>query len=375
MAVDGTCFTSGCLVEGMSDGAINNKERELNDIIHPELRSLYGDPRAVDRRTFIVTSLSAGFAAAVLPVSAQTITTPADGLTAGEVKVPTKDGMMVAYRAMPAGRTNVPVILVVSEVWGAHEHIRDVARRFAKLGYYAIAPELFARAGDASKYTDTQALLKEIVAKTPDAQVMGDLDASVAFAKSEKADTSKLGITGFCWGGRITLLYAAHNPNVDAAVAWYGRATGAFVPGDKSAQDVAATDQGAGARPVRRRGCRHPERHGGEILRFAQGRGQYALGSGGLSRHAACVPRRLPADVPQGQGRGWLEARDRVVQAAPRLIDARARKRAAARPPVRFRGPMATLRGAIPSDSTDVPSKRPLVRRSAHRSSSSTRSM
>lgn len=212
----------------------------MNDTIHPELRSLYGDPRAVDRRTFIVTSLSAGFAAAVLPVSAQTITTPADGLTAGEVKVPTKDGMMVAYRAMPAGRSNVPVILVVSEIWGAHEYIRDVARRFAKLGYYAIAPELFARAGDASKVTDTEALIRDIVAKTPDAQVLGDLDASVAFAKTEKADTSKLGVTGFCWGGRITLMYAAHNPDVDAAVAWYGRPTGAFVPGDKSAQDVVA---------------------------------------------------------------------------------------------------------------------------------------
>jgi carboxymethylenebutenolidase len=212
----------------------------MNDVVHSELRSLYGDPRAVDRRTFIVTSLSAGFAAAVLPVSAQTITTPADGLTAGEVKVPTKDGTMVAYRAMPAGRTNVPVILVVSEVWGAHEYIRDVARRFAKLGYYAIAPELFARAGDVSKIADTQAIMRDVVSKTPDAQLMGDLDASVAFAKSEKADTDKLGITGFCWGGRVTLMYAAHNPNVDAAVAWYGRPTGAYAPGDKSAQDVVA---------------------------------------------------------------------------------------------------------------------------------------
>jgi carboxymethylenebutenolidase len=167
----------------------------MTEVVESEMRSLYGDPRAVDRRTFIVTSLSAGFAAAVLPVSAQTITTPADGLTAGEVKVPTEDGAMVAYRAMPAGKSNVPVILVVSEVWGAHEYIRDVARRFAKLGYYAIAPELFARAGDAGKYTDTQALLKEIVAKTPDAQVMADLDAAVGFARSEKADTGKLGIT------------------------------------------------------------------------------------------------------------------------------------------------------------------------------------
>lgn len=212
----------------------------MSEVLESGMRSLYGDARAVDRRTFIVTSLSAGFAAAVLPVSAQTITTPADGLTAGEVKVPTKDGLMVAYRAMPAGKSNVPVILVVSEVWGAHEYIRDVARRFAKLGYYAIAPELFARAGDAGKYTDTQALLKEIVAKTPDAQVMADLDAAAGFAKSEKADTSKLGITGFCWGGRIALMYAAHNPSVDAAVAWYGRVTGTYVPGDKTPMDVVA---------------------------------------------------------------------------------------------------------------------------------------
>ena len=212
----------------------------MNETLRSELRSLYGDPRAVSRRTFVVTSLSAGFAAAVLPVSAQTVTTSADGLTAGEVKVPTKDGMMVAYRAMPAGRTNVPVILVVSEVWGAHEYIRDVARRLAKLGYYAIAPELFARTGDASKVSDTQALVRDIVNKTPDAQVMGDLDASAAFARSEKADTNRLGITGFCWGGRITLLYAAHNPNVDAAVAWYGRPTGAYAPGDKSVQDLVA---------------------------------------------------------------------------------------------------------------------------------------
>jgi carboxymethylenebutenolidase len=197
-------------------------------------------PREVSRRGFIVTSLGAGFALSVLPVSAQTITTPTDGLVAGEVKVKTKDGEMVAYRAMPATGSNFPTILVISEVWGVHEYIADVTRRWAKLGYFAIAPELFARAGDPRKIPDVPTILKDIVQKTPDAQVMSDLDATVAYAKSTgKADTAKLGITGYCWGGRTTLMYTAHNPNVKAAVAFYGPLR-AFVPGDKSPQDVAA---------------------------------------------------------------------------------------------------------------------------------------
>jgi carboxymethylenebutenolidase len=212
----------------------------MNDVVKPELRSLLGDPRPVNRRTFVVTSLGAGFAAAVLPVSAQTITTSADGLVAGEVKVPAKGGDMVAYRAMPATGGPFPTILVTSEIWGVHEHIKDVVRRFAKLGYFAIAPELFARQGDAGKVTDTQALIRDIVAKTPDADVMADLDATVAYAKSTgKADTARLGITGFCWGGRTTLMYAAHNSGVKAAVPWYGPVARAYFPGDKNAVDVA----------------------------------------------------------------------------------------------------------------------------------------
>jgi len=212
----------------------------MNDVVQPELRSLLGDPRPVDRRTFVVTSLGAGFAAAVLPVSAQTIATPADGLVAGEVKVPAKGGDMVAYRAMPATGSAFPTILVVSEIFGVHEHIKDVCRRFAKLGYFAIAPELFARQGDAGKYTDMQALIREVVAKTPDADVMADLDAAVAYAKaSGKADTAKLGVTGFCWGGRTTLMYAAHNAGVKAAVPWYGPVARSYHPGDKTALDVA----------------------------------------------------------------------------------------------------------------------------------------
>ncbi|MCC7216476.1 MAG: dienelactone hydrolase family protein [Burkholderiales bacterium] len=211
----------------------------MSNVIESELKSLVGD-RAVDRRTFVVSSLSAGFALAVLPVSAQTITTSAEGLVAGEVKVPVPGGEMPAYRAMPATGTNFPVVLVVQEIFGVHEHIKDVCRRIAKAGFFAIAPELYARQGDPAKYTDIPKLVSEIVTKVPDAQVMRDLDACVAFAKaSGKADTARLGITGFCWGGRIVQMYAAHNPNVRAAVAWYGPTARAYHAGDKTPLDVA----------------------------------------------------------------------------------------------------------------------------------------
>jgi carboxymethylenebutenolidase len=211
----------------------------VDEAIRLELKSLLGE-RSVDRRTFVVSTLGAGFALAVLPVSAQTITTSAEGLVAGEVKVPTKDGDMPAYRAMPATGGNFPVVLVVQEVFGVHEHIKDICRRLAKSGFFAIAPELYARQGDPSKIADINKLLSDIVAKVPDAQVMGDLDACVAFAKaSGKAETARLGITGFCWGGRIVLMYAAHNPDVRAAVAWYGATAQAFYPGDRTAIDAA----------------------------------------------------------------------------------------------------------------------------------------
>ena len=184
-------------------------------------------PLALTRRGFVKTSLGAGFAAAVLPVCAQTtITTDTQGLTAGAVKIPTRDGAMVAYRAMPAGATRLATILVVQEIFGVHEHIKDVCRRFAKLGFLAIAPELFARQGDASKVADVQTLLREIVSKVPDAQVMDDLDATAAWAAANGGDAARLGVTGFCWGGRIVWLYAAHNPRVRAGVAWYGRVVG-----------------------------------------------------------------------------------------------------------------------------------------------------
>ena len=180
-----------------------------------------------NRRGFLVTALGAGFALAVQPVMAQTaIATATQGLAAGEIKVKTADGEMVAYRAQPASGSNFPVILVVSEIFGVHEYIADTCRRLAKLGYQAIAPELFARHGDPRKLTNIQEILTGIVAKVPDAQVMSDLDACVAWAKVSGGDTARLGITGFCWGGRIVWLYAAHNPQLKAGVAWYGRLVG-----------------------------------------------------------------------------------------------------------------------------------------------------
>ncbi len=182
----------------------------------------------------------AGFAAAVTPLAAQTITTSAAGLVAGTVQVPTKDGTMPAYRAMPATGGPYPLIVVVQEIFGVHEHIMDVCRRLAASGYFAIAPELYARQGDASKYTDIPQLIAEIVSRAPDAQVMPDLDAAVAWAASTgKADTTRLGITGFCWGGRVVHMYAAHNPQVRAAVAWYGPTARAYAPGDTTPLDVA----------------------------------------------------------------------------------------------------------------------------------------
>jgi len=177
------------------------------------------------RRKFIITStLAAGFALAVQPILAQVITTDSQDLVAGEVKIPVEDGEIPAYRAMPATGENFPVVLVVQEIFGVHEHIQDICRRFAKLGYLAIAPEMFARQGDVSQMSDIQEIISKVVSKVPDAQVMSDLDATVAWAqKSSKGNIDKLGITGFCWGGRIVWLYCAYNPNVKAGVAWYGR--------------------------------------------------------------------------------------------------------------------------------------------------------
>jgi carboxymethylenebutenolidase len=190
-------------------------------------RSLRGK-ETVDRREMLTASLAAGFAAAVRPVAAQTVIhTDSNGLEAGQVSIPAGDRDIPAYLAMPAKSGTFPVILVVQEIFGVHEHIRDVCRRVAKQGYMAIAPELYARQGSVAEMTNAQDIISKVVSKVPDAQVMSDLDAAVAYAKaSGHGDTEKLGITGFCWGGRITWLYAAHSAQVKAGVAWYGKLVG-----------------------------------------------------------------------------------------------------------------------------------------------------
>ncbi len=185
----------------------------------------------LSRREFMVSTLATGFALASGAVEAAAITTDSNGLIAGEVSIPVADGKVPAYRALPTKGSNFPVILVIQEIFGVHEHIKDMCRRYAKMGYYAIAPEMFARQGDVSKMTDIGAILSEVVSKVPDAQVMSDLDATVAFAKaSGKANTKKLGMVGYCWGGRTVWLYANHNPSVKAGVAYYGLLSGMKSP-------------------------------------------------------------------------------------------------------------------------------------------------
>ena len=168
--------------------------------------------------------LPQGFAKIVQPVASTVITTDDKGLVAGEVRMQTMTGPVPAYRALPDRNGKFPLVLVVQEIFGVHEHIKDVCRRLAKLGYFAISVELYHRQGDVSKMTDNQEIFAKVVNHVPDSQVMSDLDASVVYAESTgKADTSRLGITGFCWGGRITWTYCVHNPRVKAGVAWYGR--------------------------------------------------------------------------------------------------------------------------------------------------------
>ncbi len=183
--------------------------------------------KEISRRQFIATAtLTTGFVLAVQPVFAKVITTDSKGLTAGAVKIPVKDGEIPAYKAVPAKGKNFPVVLVIQEIFGVHEHIQDVCRRFAKLGYLAIAPELFVRQGDVSKLSNIDEI-RQVVSKVPDEQVLSDLDETVNWAvKSAKGNANRIAITGFCWGGRITWLYAAHNPQVKAGVAWYGRLVG-----------------------------------------------------------------------------------------------------------------------------------------------------
>ncbi|MGI8554969.1 MAG: dienelactone hydrolase family protein [Pyrinomonadaceae bacterium] len=189
-----------------------------------DIISLIPDAPKLDRREFFVTSILAGaFALAIQPIAAQTrITTAANGLIAGEIKIPVSDGEIPAYRAMPDKKGTFPTILVIHEIFGVHEWVQDVCRRFAKLGFLAIAPSLYARQGDVMQMKDVREIITNVVSKVPDAQVISDLDATVAYAKKNNGDTKKLSVTGFCWGGRQVWLYAAHNPKLKAGAAFYG---------------------------------------------------------------------------------------------------------------------------------------------------------
>ncbi|SAL39375.1 carboxymethylenebutenolidase [Caballeronia humi] len=231
-------------------------------MLKPEVDSLV--PHVpFDRRSFIKATIGTGFAAAVLPVSAQTITTDTEGLEAGAIGIRAADGTLVpAYRAQPKGKTKLPVIIVVHEIFGVHEHIADVCRRFAKLGYLAIAPEFFIRQGDPASVPSIQQINDQIASKVPDSQVLSDVDAAVVWAGEHGGDVNKLGITGFCWGGRIAWLYAEHNPAREG-----GRRVvrAAHRPEDRQQAELPDRQrgaiEGAGARSVRTSGPEHPAGH------------------------------------------------------------------------------------------------------------------
>lgn len=190
-----------------------------------------GPAGGATRRTALKAVLGAGYAAAALPIAAQTVVnTPADGLTVGEVTVAVNGVGVPVYRAAPAGRTGLPVVLVLSEIFGVHDYIADTARRLARAGYLALAPELFVRQGDAQGYGEMAKLIAEVISQVPDAQVAADLDACIDWAAAHGGDANKVAVTGFCWGGRQTWLYSAHQPRVKAGVAWYGRLVGQTGP-------------------------------------------------------------------------------------------------------------------------------------------------
>ncbi|MFZ1501113.1 MAG: dienelactone hydrolase family protein [Giesbergeria sp.] len=203
--------------------------KEISSDVHALLAGRSTETGA-RRRSVLQSMVGLGYAAAAAPLMAQTaIATPADGLTVGEISY-TVDGFKVpAYRAAPAGKTGLPVVLVVHEIFGVHEYIADTCRRLAHAGYLAIAPELYARQGDPASYGEMAKLMSELVSKVPDAQVMADLDGALTWAAANGGDTARAAITGFCWGGRIAWLYAAHGP-VKAGIAWYGRLEGASTP-------------------------------------------------------------------------------------------------------------------------------------------------
>jgi len=193
------------------------------------------------RRGMLMTGLISGFTLATQRVEAQAIHTEVTGLEAGEAEIPTTEGKLPAYYARPAGKGPFPIILVNEEIFGVHEYIKDVCRRLAKAGYLAVATEYYARLGDLSKMTDSKQIFSDVISKAPDAQYMSDLDSTAAWAQHHDGSATRLGVIGFCRGGRQTWLYAAHSPQLKAAVAFYGPVGGAPSPiQPQTALDLAA---------------------------------------------------------------------------------------------------------------------------------------
>ena len=204
-----------------------------------ELDGLRDYPLA--RRGVLMTGLISGFTLATQRVEAQAIHTDSTGLDTGETQIATTDGKLPAYYAKPARSGQFPVILVNEEIFGVHEYIKDVCRRWAKLGYLAVATEYYARIGDLSKMTDVHQIITDVIAKAPDAQYMSDLDSTTAWALANGGSSTRVGVMGFCRGGRQTWLYAAHSPHLKAAVAFYGPLLGTPTPiQPRSALDLAA---------------------------------------------------------------------------------------------------------------------------------------
>lgn len=279
--------------------------------------------RSFDRRGFMKTALGSAFAAAVLPVSAQTVHTDFNGLTAGEVTVPVGDFKMPAYRAQPEGKTKLPVVIVISEIFGVHEYIADICRRFAKLGYLAIAPELFVRQGDPRAYGTVQETVANVVSKVPDSQVAGDIDATIAWATENGGDAARIGMTGFCWGGRQVWLAAERNPGIKAAVAWYGPLKGnpnplqpvspvdkvdelkAPVLGLYGAKDTVITEDVRDTMKVALEKSRNPKAHASRIIVYP---------NSGHAFHADYRPSYVKADAEDGWKKclAWFKDHDVV---------------------------------------------------------------
>ena len=267
--------------------------------------------------------LPQGFARIVQPIASTAISTDMTGLVAGEVKIQTMTGPVPAYRALPEKGGKLPLVLVVQEIFGVHEHIKDVCRRLAKLGYFAITVELYFRQGDVTKFTDNQEIFAKVVNHVPDSQVMSDLDAAVVFAESTgRADTARLGITGFCWGGRITWTYCVHNPEGEGGrcLVRPARRAGESAAAARLPGRARAAPEGAGAGVVRRRRRQHPGRACRADARRAEECRQRHERDRRLRRRTARLLRRLPPELPQGSGGGRLEADAGLVKALRRRL-------------------------------------------------------